>query len=281
VRAVKLMQTQTDLRRALERNEFVIFYQPIVSLESFKINGFEALVRWQHPENGLTGPDQFISLAEEMGLMVPIGNWVLQESCRQVKEWQMRFPDGYPLFVSVNFSVKQLVQPDTFNLIQRVLHETGLAPECLHVEITEGVFMQDDEVVRETLNRLRQIGVGLSIDDFGTGYSSLSRLHSFPISSLKIDRSFVSRWDGNNQKREIIGTIMSLAENLGLEVIAEGVETVEQLAQLRSLGCERAQGYFFSAPQPAELAEENLRNSHFTPFPQRVTEIIPSLELVA
>jgi EAL domain-containing protein (putative c-di-GMP-specific phosphodiesterase class I) len=149
------------------------------------------------------------------------------------------------------------------------------------VEITEGVFMQDDEVVRETLNRLRQIGVGLSIDDFGTGYSSLSRLHSFPISSLKIDRSFVSRWDGNNQKREIIGTIMSLAENLGLEVIAEGVETVEQLAQLRSLGCERAQGYFFSAPQPAELAEDNLRNSHFVPFPQRVTEIIPSLELVA
>jgi len=168
-----------------------------------------------------------------------------------------------------------------FDQIQRVLDDTGLAPKSLQMKITKNVFIQDDETVKKTLNRLRSIGVGLSIDDFGTGYSSLSRLHSFPISSLKIDRSFVRRWDGNNDKREIIGTIMSLAENLGLEVVAEGVETVEQLAQLRSLGCERAQGYFFSAPQPAHVAEENLRNTRFIPFPQRVADTIPTLELVA
>ncbi|HJZ80748.1 MAG TPA: EAL domain-containing protein [Pyrinomonadaceae bacterium] len=281
IHAVNLLQTQTDLRRAIERNEFVLYYQPIVSLDTFRITGFEALIRWRHPEKGLIPPDQFIPQAEEMGLIVPIGNWVLAEACRQVQEWQERFDDGPPLLASVNVSVKQLMQPSLTAEIQKVLQQTGLAPESLHLEITEGVFMEDDESVRKTLSQLRLIGVGLSIDDFGTGYSSLSRLHTFPISSLKIDRSFVSRWDVNNEKREIIRTIMSLAENLGLEVIAEGVETVEQVAQLRSLGCERAQGYFFSPPQNAEAAEVHLRNTRLVPFTHRECDAISTLEMVA
>ena len=282
VHAVELMQTQTDLRRALDRNEFLLYYQPIVSLETFTISGFEVLVRWDHPERGLVPPDQFIPLTEEMGLIVPVGNWVLTQACRQLKRWQERFADGHPLSMSVNVSVKQLMQPDLPKEIQRVLNETGLAADSLQLEITEGIFMHDDDKVRKTLNELREIGVGLSIDDFGTGYSSLSRLHSLPISSLKIDRSFVSRWDVNNEKREIIRTILSLASNLGLEVIAEGVETVEQLAQLRSLGCEKAQGYFFSPPQDADAAEVHLRNTRFMPsFPYPRCEPLTTLELVA
>lgn len=279
--AMKLLQTQTDLSRAVERNELILHYQPIVSLDTFNVTGFEALVRWQHPEHGLIGPDQFIPVAEDMGLIVPIGDWVLRRACFHLREWQERFPNEKPLYMSVNFSVKQLMQPRLIEHIQSVLKENKLEASSLKVEITESVFMQDVEAVRETLRQLRALGVGLSIDDFGTGYSSLSRLHSFPISTLKIDRSFVSRMDVNEENKEIIRTIMSLAQNLGLEVVAKGVETVEQISQLRTLGCESAQGYFFSEAVPVEAAEAHLANTRPYVPATSIYEVVPPLELVA
>ena len=279
--AMKLLQMQTDLRTAMDRKELVLYYQPIVSLDTFNVIGFEALVRWLHPERGLIGPDEFIPVAEEMGLIVPIGDWVLREACRDLRRWHDRFPSDRPLTVSVNFSGTQLLQPGWIEQIEQVLAENELDPHCLRIEITESVFMDEADDLSDALNQLRKLGVGLCIDDFGTGYSSLSRLHRFPVSTLKIDRSFVSRMDGNDENREIIRTIMSLAQNMGLEVVAEGVETVEQIAQLRTLGCECAQGFFFSEAGPVEAADAHLTNTRPYITDSRVYEAFPSLELVA
>ncbi len=258
VRVVKLLQMQNDLRAAIEREELVVEYQPIVSLETFRVTGFEALARWRHPEHGLINPGQFIPIAEETGLIVPIGQWILRKACMQLRQWQDSQPTETRLTMSVNLSGKQFAQPNLIQEIERVLEETNIDPRSLWLEITESVVVENVEAASEICKRLRRLGVGLSIDDFGTGYSSLSSLHSFPISTLKIDGSFVSRMNGDNENTEIIRTIMSLAGNLGMDVIAEGVETLEQITKLRTLGCEKGQGFFFSRPMPATDAEKLL-----------------------
>jgi diguanylate cyclase (GGDEF)-like protein/PAS domain S-box-containing protein len=251
-RAVALLQLEADLRRALERGELRVHYQPIVSLVSGRITGVEALARWLHPGRGLISPAEFIPLAEETGLIVPIGRWVLSAACRQMRIWTARSGGHAPLELSVNLSSRQFALPDLVSQIEQVLAETGLDPRQLRLEITESVIMEKAESVTGMLHELRQLGVRLSIDDFGTGYSSLAYLQRFPIDSLKIDRSFVSPMGVHGERSEIARTIVTIGHNLGMSVIAEGVETPEQLAQLRSLACEGAQGYFFSKPLDGE-----------------------------
>ncbi|MGB8507267.1 MAG: EAL domain-containing protein [Pyrinomonadaceae bacterium] len=253
-RALNLLQLETDLRRAVERHEFALNYQPIVSLDGGQIVGFEALLRWRHPERGFIPPVDFIPIAEETGLIISIGQWVLREACMQIREWQDRYPSYPPLQISVNLSGKQFMKADLLDQIREVLAETGIDPRSLKVEITESIMMENIETAIVMLRQLRALGIELSIDDFGTGYSSLSYLHRFPISTLKIDRSFVSRMDGNNENAEIVRTIIMLARNLGMDVVAEGVEQENQLMQLRALKCEYAQGYLFSRPVDADAA---------------------------
>jgi len=252
---------QNDLRVAIEKEALFVEYQPIVSLDTFRITGFEALVRWRHPEHGLITPNQFVPLAEETGLIIPIGEWVMRQACAQMRQWQELYLSEPPLTISVNLSGKQFAQPDLIQRIERVLEETNLEPCSLKLEITESVVIENVEAASEMLKRMRMLGVGLSIDDFGTGYSSLSSLHRFPISTLKIDASFVSRMNGHNENPEIVRTIISLADNLGMEVIAEGVETLEQATKLRTFGCEQGQGYFFARPSSVKDAERLLRET--------------------
>jgi len=252
--AMALLHLETDLRRAIERQEFRLHYQPIISLDSGMISGFEALVRWQHPERGLVSPAEFIPMAEETGLIVAIGSWVICEACRQMHVWQVQFPADLPLAISVNISGKQFSQPDLSEQIERILQETNLDPRSLKLEITESAIVENAEAATVMLARLRQLGIQLYMDDFGTGYSSLSYLHRFPTDMLKIDRSFVSRMSFDNENAEIVRTIVTLAHNLGMSVTAEGVETAEQLALLKALKCEYGQGYFFSKPMDSEAA---------------------------
>jgi diguanylate cyclase (GGDEF)-like protein len=254
-RAVALLKLENDLRRAIEREELRVYYQPIIALESEKVSGFEALVRWQHPERGLISPAEFIPVAEETGLILEIGQWVLHEACLQMREWQAQSPHNRPLTISVNLSSKQFTQPDLTERIKQTLQETGLDPRCLKLEITESVVMKSAEVASSMLMQLRALGVQLSIDDFGTGYSSLSYLHRFPVNTLKIDRSFIGRMRADGENSEIVRTIVTLASNLGMEVVAEGVETAYQLSQLRALKCDYGQGYLFSRPLSKEAAE--------------------------
>lgn len=253
--ALKLLQLETDLRRALERKEFMVVYQPIMSLETGGLCGFEALIRWPHPERGLISPMDFIPLAEETGMIVQIGEWVLREASTQMRRWQVVFPTEPPAFMCVNLSVKQFTQVDLIEKVAAILQETGLAPTSLKLEITESAVMENVETATKMLNQLRELGVQLAMDDFGTGYSSLSNLHRFPINTLKIDRSFITRMVENNENAEIVRTISGLAQNLGMDVVAEGVETREQLDILRSLGCKYGQGYFFSKPLDSLSAE--------------------------
>ena len=244
--AVTLLQLETDLRRAVERKEFCVHYQPIVSLTDAELYGFEALLRWNHPERGLIMPGEFISIAEETGVIVPLGRWILRQSCRQMSEWQRKFPIARNLILSVNISGKQFAQPDLFHQVAGILRETGFSPHRLQLEITESVVIENTATVTDVLIKLRGLGVTLSMDDFGTGYSSLSYLHRFPIDTLKIDRSFIRSHVANGESG-IVRTIIMLAHDLGMRVVAEGVETAEQLGYLQSLGCEFGQGYLFSA----------------------------------
>ncbi|HEX8473670.1 MAG TPA: EAL domain-containing protein [Pyrinomonadaceae bacterium] len=276
-RALNLLQLETDLRRAIEREEFFIQYQPIVSLEDFNLRGFEALVRWRHPERGFISPIDFVPVAEETGLIVQLGEWVLRESCLQMKRWQTLFPSDPPLFISVNLSTKQFTQPDLINEIAYILNETKLDAHSLKLEITESAVMENIETATGMLKQLRALGVQLSIDDFGTGYSSLSYLHRFPIDTLKIDRSFITQMSDNNENVEIVRTIVVLAQNLGMDVVAEGVETNEQLAILRKLGCQNGQGYFFSKPVHTDGAERIISETYAYPVPASYIEPIPSV----
>ena len=253
--AVKLLELRTDLVLALERNEFRVYYQPVVSLRSGRITGFEALVRWQHPTYGMLAPGQFIGVAEETNLIGPLGLWVLREACTRTLEWQTLYPHSPQLSISVNLSVRQLAQPDLDTQIQRVLNETGFAPESLKLEITESIFMKNPEAMASILSRLNSLGVQLQLDDFGTGYSSLSYLHKFPFDNLKIDRAFVSNMNTNAKNAQIVRTIVMLAHNLGMGVTAEGVETIEQLSELTAINCEEGQGYFFSMPVDGSQVE--------------------------
>jgi predicted signal transduction protein with EAL and GGDEF domain len=239
---------ETDLRRATEKREFLVHYQPIVSLIDFRIAGFEALVRWQRPGFGVVMPGGFISAAEDTGLILWIGQWILQEACRQICAWNLQFPCTPPFTIAVNISAKQFGQANLVSQIGQILSETGLAPEALRLELTESVTMRDEERTTRILSELRKLGVCLCIDDFGTGYSSLSYLRRFALDILKIDRSFVTDMLNNGESQEIVKTILSLGRNLRMKVVAEGVETREQMTLLKSLGCEFAQGYLFSRP---------------------------------
>lgn len=255
IKAVALLQLETDLRRALERHEFQVYYQPIVSLQNQKLSGFEALLRWNHPEQGLISPTEFIPIAEETGLIIPLGAWVLREACHQMQAWQLEFPAAADLTISVNISGKQFSQPNLVKQIRKILQETELDPRRLKLEITESRFMENMESTVAMLLELQALGIQLSMDDFGTGYSSLSYLNRFPINTLKIDRSFISSVDTDAEKLEIIRTVVLLAWNLGMDVVAEGVETAEQFAQLKTLKCESGQGYFFSKPVDSTTAQ--------------------------
>ena len=251
-RAVALLQLDHDLRRALERKEFRIHYQPIVRLENAEVTEVEALLRWEHPARGFVSPAEFIPLAEETRLIIPIGRWALEETCRQVRAWQLQF--GTYLPVNVNLSGKQLSQLDLVYQITQILQRFSLDGRSLKLEITESVIMEDIESVITMLQQLKALGIQSSMDDFGTGYSSLSYLHRLPIDALKIARFFVSGTRTGVENPEVVRTIITLARDLGIDAIAEGVETAEQLAQLRELGCKYEQGYLFSKPLDSETA---------------------------
>lgn len=276
--AVMQLKFETDMRHALERGEFCLHYQPIMNLEKNKLVGFEALVRWKHPERGMVSPMVFIPTAEENRLILPLGKWILHESCRQLRQWQRENPAAESLMVSVNLSCKQFLQPDLVEQVAGALKETGLDPGCLKLEITESHIMDNTEAAVATMNRLRGLGIELSLDDFGTGYSSLSYLHRLPIDYLKIDRSFVSRMAESKENAEIVYTIIKLAQNLKMKVIAEGIETDEQLAQLNLLNCEYGQGYYFSKPLEAEKTRIFIDET-FENLPGLINQPMASLEM--
>jgi len=258
-RAVELLQLETDLRKAVDREEFRLYYQPIVSLDSGDIVGFEALIRWMHPARGLTYPAAFLQLAEETGLSVVMGNWIIREACSQLRTWKNGPALGTDLWVSVNLSSRQLLQPDLTNVVAQNISKAQIDPSSLQLEVTEGIIMDEPEAATAVLVNLRDLGVRLPIDDFGTGYSSLAYLHRFPISSLKIDKSFVKNVGSGGEDEVIVKTIVNLAHNLEMDVIAEGVETEEQLESLKSLGCEFGQGFLFSEAVPADEATALLK----------------------
>ena len=252
--AVRLLALENDLRRALEREELRVFYQPVVSLDTGRVIGFEALVRWQHPEHGLVPPADFIPIAEETGLVVPIGRWVLHEACAQARAWELAHPGAPPVWVSVNVSAKQLTQLGLVRDVREALAAAGVGAHQIKLEITESIISADAAAAVAPLKQLDAMGIRLDMDDFGTGHASLSYLHRFPISTVKIDQYFVGKMDVSQECLEIVRTILSLARNLEMEVVAEGVETPAQLELLRSLGCRQVQGYLFSRPLPAAEA---------------------------
>lgn len=257
--ALEVLQMETGLRWALERDEFLLQYQPIVSLETGRIAGLESLVRWNHPDLGVVPPDDFIPLAEETGLIIPLGWQVLSKSCQQMQAWQVDMPPGPPIDLSVNLSSKQFMQPDIVDQIKGALGAAKLDPNCLRLEMTESALMENAETVFTRLTELQSLNVRLHMDDFGTGYSSLSYLHKLPIDTLKIDRSFVMELGIRAEVLEIVKTIVTLAHNLNMQVVAEGVETPEQVTMLRGLGCEYAQGFHFSKPVDGAAVSDLLR----------------------
>jgi diguanylate cyclase (GGDEF)-like protein/PAS domain S-box-containing protein len=266
--SLERVRIEGALRNALERDEFVLHYQPQVDLASGQIVGMEALIRWQHPELGMVPPSRFVGVAEETGLIVPIGAWVMRAACAQNKAWQ---DAGLPrLRVAVNLSARQFGAPGLIEGIEQALADTGLAPDCLEIELTESLFMSDVTPAVDLLHRMKALGVNLSIDDFGTGYSSLSYLSRFPIDVLKIDRSFVADITDDANDAAIVTSIIALAHNLKLSVIAEGVETAAQLDYLRAHGCDEMQGYYFSRPLPADEFEQLLRERRALPAPLAV-----------
>ncbi len=251
LRAVAQLILESELRRAVERAELRVHYQPIVETGSGEVLGFEALARWEHPERGMVSPIEFIPLAEETGLINDIGNWVLTEACRQLQEWRQFFPEYPDLYMSVNLSAKQFLQPDLTERIDAAIAAAGVEPRYIALEITESVLMHNPEAANKTLLELKARGVHLYVDDFGTGYSSLSYLQNFPFDALKIDRAFVSRLTPGNEEAEMVSTIITIASNFKMSVIAEGVENDGQLERLVALGCRKVQGYYFSPPLPA------------------------------
>jgi len=249
--ALSSLRMEVALRQAVERNEFELHYQPIVELQSGKLLGFEALVRWRHPRRDLVSPAEFIPIAEQTGLIVPLGRWVLREASRQLAEWMRLLPEGRTLTMAVNLSGRQVADPRLLEEIQSVVEDNGLGRGALKLELTESVLVKNADVVNRFITDLQERGVHLWVDDFGTGYSSLSYLHRFPVDGLKIDKAFVDALDGTEQSAAMVRTILSLAANLGVEAIAEGIEKNVQADQLRALGCGSGQGYLFSRPIPA------------------------------
>jgi diguanylate cyclase (GGDEF)-like protein len=255
---VARLEMENDLRRAMERDELLLQYQPIVSLSSGQVHGFEALVRWKHPKRGMVPPGAFIPCAEEIGLIEPMGLWILTQACRQLKIWSQTLPERVTM--SVNLSVVQLRSSDLINQISAVIKDTGIDPSQLALEITESAMISDAESSVRILNEIRALGVHLHLDDFGTGYSSLSSLHLFPLNALKIDRSFMTTLTERRDYMAVVHAIISLARHLGMTLIAEGIETAEQISLLQSMDCDLAQGYFFSRPCDAAQAEQFLRS---------------------
>lgn len=260
------LRIESQLRRALDRNEFVLNYQPIVTLPEGEVIGFEALIRWQHPKLGLVSPAEFIPIAEETGLIVPIGRWVLEEACDQLVAWKLAFPHKQQLHMAVNVSRRQMRHTNLIKDVDAVMHTAGISPGDLKLEITEGTIMEDAEKGARMLKEMRDRGVKVAIDDFGTGYSSLACLHSLPLDSLKIDQSFVSRMTGSGNNLAIVRTVLRLADNFGFDVVAEGIETEDQHNMLASMRCDFGQGYLYSPPLPAERAADLLHEEHAWDF---------------
>ena len=252
--SVSRFQLEMELRHAGDNKQFRLYYQPIIELASGKIAGFEALIRWLHPERGTVPPNDFISIAEETGMILPMGDWVLNEACHQVRQWQQQFPQPHPIFIGVNLSSCQFIQQDLATTIAATIQRHQIDPSGLKLELTESVAMEDVDAAIQQLTRLQQKGLYISLDDFGTGYSSLSYLHRLPINSLKIDKSFVDRMESIRENADIVETIVSLGHRLRLDIIAEGVETLTQAHLLKQLECEYAQGYYFAKPLPRDQA---------------------------
>ncbi|PSN77554.1 diguanylate cyclase, partial [filamentous cyanobacterium CCP4] len=255
LQALQRLQLEQELRHAIDAGELVLYYQPIFQLNTQEISGFEALVRWQHPDRGLIAPDRFIPIAEETGLIVPLDRWVLSQATRQLALWHQRYPHQGELTVSINFSVKDLLRNDLLSDLTSILAQTELQGHHLNLEITESTLIEDIQSMVAILQQLKPYGFTVTIDDFGTGYSSLSYLHQLPVDALKIDRSFVMTMEANRRNSDIVETIITLSNRLGLAAIAEGVETQTQFEHLHHLGCELAQGYWFAPPLPAAAAE--------------------------
>jgi EAL domain-containing protein (putative c-di-GMP-specific phosphodiesterase class I) len=245
--ALERLELEADLRGAVERGEFTVYYQPKIALETGRVVGMEALVRWQHPRRGLVSPAAFIPLAEETGLIRPLGQWVLEEACRQTKRWHEHVP-GLTLVTSVNLSARQFQQPTLVEDVAAALRQSGVDPGCIQLEITESVAMEDAEAAVTTLQQLKALGIQLAIDDFGTGYSSLAYLKRFPVDALKIDRAFVSGLGRDSEDASIVNAVASLGHALNLSIVAEGIETIEESRQVHALGCEVGQGYYFAKP---------------------------------
>lgn len=281
VRAVTRLQLETDLRFAIERNEFELYYQPIIKLDSATLDGFEALVRWNHPQRGLVPPNEFIPIAENTGLIIPMTVQILHSACTQIVEWQQTFDTARHLTIAVNLSGKHFGHPALVEQITTVVSETGIDPANLKLELTESAVMENAETAILMLKQIKETGVRISIDDFGTGYSSLSYLHRFPIDLLKVDRSFVSAMEENTENGEIVRTVIALAKALNLKVVAEGIESIHQFHQLRVLGCEYGQGYLFSKPLPvgdiARLLDDSSRWQNI--LPSTATQVMPPPQL--
>jgi diguanylate cyclase (GGDEF)-like protein len=257
-RAHERFRLQVELRGALERQELLLFYQPIYEMHDGRLKGFEALVRWSHPSRGLIAPERFIPLAEESGLIVPIGRWVLQQAIRQITAWDRRHPSARSLSISVNVSTVQLAAPGLIRDVQSELERSGIAPRRVMLEITEGSLAKDTGRTIEVLEQLRELGLRIAIDDFGTGYASLSHLQRLPVDILKVDKSFVAALSEGGRSRELLEAILGVGRALSLAVVAEGIEAQSQMTVLREMGCEMAQGYLVGKPSPAEVAESLL-----------------------
>jgi EAL domain-containing protein (putative c-di-GMP-specific phosphodiesterase class I) len=263
---------KSDLRQALDKRQFVLFYQPEIELASRKIVGLEALIRWKHPERGLIPPMDFIPLAEESGLILPIGDWGLSEACSQIQKWNREDPDLAAPRVCVNLSARQFAREGLADHVEALLRLSGVSSRLLGLEMTESSLISENGTTLEVLGSLRRLGVSLLMDDFGTGYSSLHHLHSLPFDVLKIDRSFVTRMTAGDQALQIVRTIVELARVLGMDVVAEGIETQEQYTLLRQLGCRFGQGFLFSRPVPADTISQMLRlPGRVLPEPPKLT----------
>ena len=273
-RAQERLELETAMRQAIVNEEFVVYYQPLIDFHSGKLTGVEALVRWEHPTRGLISPAKFIPIAEDTGLIVALGNWVLQQACFEARRWQAEYPDAHDLVMSVNLSIRQMMEKDIVAQVAAILEETGLAPEHLKLEITESMMLHDADASIGTMTALQTLGIRLAIDDFGTGYSSMSHLSQLPLNTLKIDRSFVNRIGVSESDEAVIRAIIILARTLGLSVTCEGIETQEQFTYLQDLGCDTAQGYLMHRPVPAAQIKALLEDRQIPCVPESENDVL-------